>query len=110
MDNLKIRTFPRAMVLGLSAAALLGAAFGCSSQQSARVPTRAPLGAPLLAGAAMHDAGAGRRDAMLGESREALVRVDEEVVVTTTDRRREYQGVPYGSYRSTAVTRERLVR
>lgn len=110
MDNLKIRTFPRAMVLGLSAAALLAALPGCATRRDARVPARAPLAAPLLAGAALHDEGAARRDAMLGASRDPLVRVDEEVVVVTTDRRREYQGVPYGSYRSTAVTRERLVR
>lgn len=58
----------------------------------------------------MHHAGWGRRDASLGAAREASVRIDEDVVVVTTDRRRDYRGVPYDSYRSTTVTRERIVR
>jgi len=110
VDNLKIRMIRPALVLGLPVALFVGGTLGCSSAPEARVPERTPLAAPLLAGAPIHHAGWGRRDASLGEMRDAFVRVEEDVVVVTTDRRRDYRGVPYDSYRSTTVTRERIVR
>lgn len=98
------------MLGGLLVPAVL---LSCGTAPEARVPARTLTGAGLLRPADGSDADplvAMRNDDRLGARRDAFVRLPVEVESATLDRQWILNGRPFDRFRTTTVTRERLVR
>lgn len=104
---------PAAIVRSLGVLLAPAVLLACATTPEARVPVRSSTGASLLRpadGSEPDPLVAMRNDDRLGARRDAFVRLPVVVESATLDRQWILNGRPFDRFRTTTVTRERLVR